>query len=278
MSAARIALLAVLGIAAGILATAPAAAQQIGEFENINVALQDTLPDCPSSNVCHFDFSLPGAVDLRQVACWNTLLGTTATQIATLRLAPGAAASKDIPLLPVKVTGNGFATSQRVFAPAVDAVRVTIQSFGAGIVAGARCAIAGVRPGDTYFSPTLPFTRTDVDADCSNDGMVCTLEIGPVPAGHRWVLDQVACHISLTSSTATQIVTLSTVRANGQTVAGFALVPQKLTDGIFSVSQRFAIPVPGAGKVSIRIQSFGDEIVTDPFCTLAGHVVALPPE
>ena len=239
---------AAIGLAGGFLGGRPAMAQKIGEFENINFALQDTSPDCPSSTLCHFTFSIPSGTDLRQVGCWNALLSATATQTATLTLIPGAVSSEDIPLVPVKVTGNGFAVSQRVHVSSFAVVGVTIQSFGAGIVAGATCSITARVPNDeVYFSETAPFS-TDDDAECTADHKVCTFEFGPVPDNHRWVLDQVACRNNLLSSSATEIVTLSTVTADGQHVAGFPLIPEKLTGNGFTVSQRIAIPAPPITK------------------------------
>jgi hypothetical protein len=256
----------------GVLTAAPSAmAQPVGQFVYINFALQDGSPDCPNSNLCHFDFSLPEGIFLRQVACRNALLSTTATQTATLTLTPGTAVSRDIPLVPVKVTGNSFTVSQRIVAVAFNTVRVTIQSFGAAIVAGASCSIAGSASGG-YNSPT-PFSADDVAAECNADRTVCTFEFGPVPTGHRWVLDQVACRNNLLSSTATEIVTLSTITAGGQQVAGFPLIPEKLTGNGFTVSQRVAIPAAADHKVRIRIQSFGAGIVASPFCTLSATSV-----
>ena len=264
--------IAALALGGALAATPPAIAQPVGQFAYINLALQDTLPDCPSSNVCHFDFSLSEGVFLRQVACRNALLSTTATQVATLTFAPGTTVSEDMPLLPVKVTGNSFTVSQRIYTqPAFNVVRVTIQSFGAAIAAGASCSIAGSGSG-AYSSPT-PFSTGDEAAECNDGRTVCTFEFGPVPDGRHWVLDQVACRNNLLSTTATEIVTLSTVTADGQHVAGFPLIPEKLTGNGFTVSQRIAIPAPADHKVRIRIQSFGAGIVASPFCTLSGTSV-----
>jgi hypothetical protein len=270
-------ILAALGLAARVLDALPAAAQPIGQFEPISFALQNSTPDCPSSKVCHFDFSLPDSVYIRQVACRNFLLSGSATEIATLTLYPGTAISKSFPLIPVKVTGNSFTVSQRVVVAAFNFVRITIQSFGAGIVAGAHCTISGIGFSDPY-ELLDPFSLADQTADCNDDRTVCTFEVGPVPANRRWVLQQVACRNNLLSSTATEIVTLSTVNARGKAVASFPLIPEKLTGNSFTVNQRIAIHARAAHKVRINIQSFGAGIVAFPTCTLSGWEVGLPPE
>lgn len=269
--------LAALGIASQLLGAQPALAQPIGQFVPINFALQDASPDCPSANLCHFDFSLGLYGEIRQVACQSALLSGTATQIATLTLFPESAISKDTPLIPVKVTGNSFTVSQRVVVTTANSARITIQSFGAGIVAGAACSIAGMTPGESYYSPTTPFSAKDQTAECNDDRTVCTFEFGPVPASHRWVLDQVACRNSLLSGAATEIVTLSTITAGGQTVASFPLIPEKLTGNSFTISQRIAIPAFANHKVRIRIQSFGAGVVALPVCTLSANDVELVP-
>jgi hypothetical protein len=269
--------LRLVAVVGALLGAAPATAQPVDRFEPINFVLRDAAPDCPSGNVCHFYFSLPQGADLRQVACQNFLLDGAATEIATLETYPGSAISKRIPLTPVKVTGNGFVVSQRIFLPDYS-LRVTIQSFGAAIVAGAYCSIAGITVGQSYFSPPPPFSRADEAAECTADRKLCTFEFGPVAASRRWTLQQVACRNNLLSSTATELVTLSIVDAGDQTTASFPLIPEKLTGNGFTVSQRIAIPIRAGNRARIRVQSFGAGIAAFPTCTLSGYDVELVPE
>jgi hypothetical protein len=121
-----------------------------------------------------------------------------------------------------------------------------------------------------------PFSAEDLDPECSSANTACLFEMGPVPAGHRWELRQVACDSTLQSTAGAEIATLSMVGPGNTTLRRFALTPVKLTGNRFAISQRVAIAILNRTIVRINIQTDGALIAGGAYCTISGDDVEVP--
>lgn len=134
----------------GGLAAGPTAAQQASPF-----SVEDTAPVCSNTATGTFCTYEVGPVpagkrwQLYMVACRNNLINSAATEIASLKITgPNGGVLFDFPILPVKLTSNGFTISQLISVPAVAnrKVQVTITSFNGVMVAnglGTFCTLSG---------------------------------------------------------------------------------------------------------------------------------------
>jgi hypothetical protein len=137
-----------LGLA-GSLFAAPAAAQ------TSPFSAEDVTAACTAlvgGETCSYDMG-PVPANRRwqiyMVACSNNLAGSTATEIATISTLNGSGQTLfNFPIIPVKLTSNGFTISQLISVPAFAGrtIRIRITSFGADFVAngqGSYCTISG---------------------------------------------------------------------------------------------------------------------------------------
>ena len=140
--------IAILGLCGGLAAGPAAAASSPFSVEDVTPVCEDTT----GGSLCTYEVGpVPAGKrwQLYMVACRNNLVNTTGTEIATLSIvSPNGVVGRNFPILPVKLTGNGFTVSQLISVPAAEnrTVRVTIQSFGAKIVAnglGTYCTLSG---------------------------------------------------------------------------------------------------------------------------------------
>ena len=134
----------------GALAAAPT------EAVSAPFSIEDVLPECfdyvngGGGTVCDYDVgTVPAGKrwDLAMIACRNNLLSTTKSEIATLYISdPDGLVVYAFPMLPVKLTGNGFTVSQAISVSAASTfdVWVRIVSFGTKIVSlGSYCSLSG---------------------------------------------------------------------------------------------------------------------------------------
>jgi hypothetical protein len=142
--------LSVAALALGALAIAPAQAA------TSPFSVKDALPDCSDyvngggGTVCDYEMGTAPAGkrwDLHMIACRNNLLSTTAGEIATLYISnDDGLIVYGFPMLPVKLTGNGFTVSQVISVSAASnySVWIRIVSFGTKIVSlGSHCTLSG---------------------------------------------------------------------------------------------------------------------------------------
>lgn len=144
------------------------------------------------------------------------------------------------------------------------------------LVAAALAFAAGAPAVAQEISRTT-FSAQDPDPDCSENNDACRFEMGPVPAGHRWELRQVACANLLQSTAGTEVATLSMVGPGNITLSRFALVPTKLTENRFAISQRVSIPILNRTIVRIVISTGGLTVIGGgAYCTISGDDVVEP--
>ena len=153
-------------------------------------------------------------------------------------------------------------------SPARRTLRVLLAAALALTVAGSAAA---------QQSSGTPFSADDLDQECTANNDACRFEIGPVPPGHRWDLRQVACANFLQSTAGTEAATLFIVGPGNNTLRRFALIPVKLTESRFAISQRVAIPIPNRTIVRIVISTEGQTVIGGgAYCTISGDDVVEP--
>jgi hypothetical protein len=136
-------------------------------------------------------------------------------------------------------------------------------------------ATPATSPAAAQETSRTPFSAEDLEQECNANDTACRFEIGPVPPGHVWELRQVACENVLQSAGAAEIATLSMVGPGNNTLRRFSLLPVKLSENRFAISQRVTIPIQNRTIVRIVISTGSSNVVIGDraYCTISGDDV-----